>query len=71
MEEAIIAFAEKEDIDVVFGSNSKVRIGISERYSFPAKHSKERDELVKLLKKHKKWDEVTQLDTYAVNKIAK
>jgi len=71
LEEAIIKFAERENVDVVFGSNNKVKINLNERYVYPAKNSKERDELENLLKKHDKWEEVTQLDTYAVNKILK
>jgi len=69
VEEAIKYFAEKENVDVVFGSNNKVRITTSERYSFPPKNSKEREELEKLLKEEVKWDDVTQLDTAAINKI--
>jgi putative RecB family exonuclease len=69
LEEAIIHFAEKEKIDVVFGSGNKIRIGASERYSFPSKNSNERKELEQLLKKYGKWDEVAQLDTSAIGNI--
>ena len=69
LEEALVQFAEKESVDVVFGSKNKVRIKDSERYSFPSKHSKERERLIQLLKKHGKWDDVMQLDTAALNKI--
>jgi len=69
LEEAIIAFAEKEKVDVVFGSGNKVKIGVSKRYACPSKHSKERDRLEQLLKEKGKWEEVVQLDTNAINKI--
>jgi putative RecB family exonuclease len=69
LEEAIKHFAEKENIDVVFGSGNKVRITISERYSFPPKNSKERNELERLIKEYGKWDEVIQMDTSALGKI--
>ena len=69
LEEAIIKFAEKENIDVVFGSNNKVKVKSSERYACPAKHSKEREKLEQLLREHGKWEEVAQLDTNAINKI--
>ena len=69
IEEALIQFAEKEGVDVVFGSKNKVRIKESERYSFPPKHSKERERLIQLLKDYGKWDEVAQLDTSALNRI--
>jgi len=69
LEEAIIAFAERENVDVVFGSDNKVKIGVSKRYACPSKHSKERDRLELLLREKGKWDEVAQLDTAAINKI--
>jgi len=61
----------KENIDVVFGSNNKVKIGISTRYACPSKNSKERQKLEQLLMEHGKWYEVAQLDTNAINKIIK
>ena len=69
LEEAIIHYAEKESIDVVFGSNNKVRIKTSQRYSCPSKHSREREQLEQILRERGKWDEVAQLDTSAINKI--
>ena len=69
VEEALMAFAEREGVDVVFGSKNKVRIKESERYSFPSKHTKRREELVDLLKERGKWNDVVQLDTAALNKI--
>jgi putative RecB family exonuclease len=69
LEEAIIKFAEKENVDVIFGSNNKVKININEKNVFPAKHSKKRARLEQLLKEHGKLGEVLQLDTSALNKI--
>lgn len=69
VEEALIQFAEKECVDVVFGSKNKVRIKESERYKFPSKHSKERDRLIQLLKDRGRWDGVVQLDTAVLNRI--
>lgn len=69
LEEAIIAFAEKENIDCVFGSKNKVKINVNERYCFPEKNSKERLELKKILVKYGKLQEVQQLDMAALGKI--
>jgi len=69
VEKALFAFAEKEDVDVVFGSKNKVRIKEFEQIKFPSKNSKERIELEKLLKDNGVWNEVDQLDTTALNKI--
>ena len=69
LEEAIINFAEKEGVEVVFGSKNKVRVKESEQNKFPSKHSKERERLIQHLKDHGKWEDVIQLDTSALNKI--
>ena len=69
LEEAIISFAEREGVDVVFGSNNKIRIKDVIRYKFPSKHSRERRELIEVLKQYGKLEEVSQLDTSSLNKI--
>jgi hypothetical protein len=70
LEEALIRFAEKEQIDVVFGTKNKVRVTESEKYSFPSKTSKEREKLEEILRNYGKLEEVSQLDTAALgNKI--
>lgn len=69
LEEAIIHYAEKEGVDVVFGSNNKIKIKATQRYSCPSKHSREREQLEQILREHGKWEEVAQLDTAAINKI--
>ena len=69
LEQAIIAFAQKEQVDCVFGSKNKVRISETQRYCFPGKNSKERERLEDLLRKHGKLPEVSQLDTTALGEI--
>ena len=69
LEEALIAYAEKEGIEVIFGTNNQVRFKKQPRYAIPSKGSKIRKELEHILKKQGKWDEVQQLDTNALNKI--
>lgn len=69
LEEAIIKFAEKECVDVVFGSNNKVKVKTQTRFACPSKNSKERLELEQIIRDSGKWDEVAQLDTAAINKI--
>jgi putative RecB family exonuclease len=71
LEEAILSFAEKEQVDCVFGSKNKVKITESERLCFPSKNSKERERLEEILKKYGKWEEVNQLDTTALGEIMK
>ena len=71
LEKALINFAEKENVDVVFGSNNKVKISVNKKYKCPLKNSKERLILERLLKENGKWNEVAQLDTNAINRIIK
>jgi putative RecB family exonuclease len=69
LEEALLAFTEKEHVDCVFGSKNKVRVAETEKFSFPSKNSKERESLETILQKHGKLAEVQQLDTTALGKI--
>ncbi|MEM0466723.1 MAG: PD-(D/E)XK nuclease family protein [Candidatus Thermoplasmatota archaeon] len=69
LEEVLISFASKENIDCVFGSKNKVRITTQEKLVFPPKNTNERRELESMLRKLGKFDEVIQLDTAALNKI--
>ena len=69
LEEAIVRFAVENGVDVVFGSNSKVRVVESSRFVFPSKHSEKRRHLEQLLKDVGRWDEVVQLDTSALSKV--
>jgi putative RecB family exonuclease len=69
LEEAILSYAEKEQVDCVFGSQNKVRITENERYLFPSKGSEEREQLEILLRKYEKLEEVQQLDTAMLGKI--
>lgn len=69
LEEALLTFAQKEQVDCVFGSENKVRITETEKVSFPSKNSKERESLEDILRKHGKLAEVQQLDTTALGRI--
>jgi len=69
LEEANIKFAEKEQVDCVFGSKNKVKITESERYCFPCKNSEEREKLEDIIKRMGVWAEVDQLDTNALGKL--
>ncbi len=71
VEEALLCFAEKEKVDVIFGSDHKVRITSSSRFKCPSKDCIERQELEQLIKDAGKWEEVNQLDTNSINKILK
>jgi hypothetical protein len=71
LKEALIVFCKKNDIEIVVGSDNKISVKESVSVKFPGKSTPEREELVALLKKMKKLDEVTDLDTHALTKIVK
>ncbi len=69
LEEALVLFAEKEHVEVVFGSKNKIRISESQKYCFPSKNSTQREKLEELLRSFGKLQEVSQLDTAALGRI--
>lgn len=69
LEEALLLFAEKEHVEVVFGAKNKVRITETEKYSFPSKNSREREQLEELLRSFGKLPLVSQLDTAALGRV--
>jgi putative RecB family exonuclease len=67
LKEAMLSFAKKENVNVIFGSDVKASIKIFDSIHFPPKG--EQEELIALLKKAGKWEEVEALDCYALAKI--
>lgn len=68
LKEAVIAYAEKQGVNMLYGSNMKARVTIQEMLKFPGKNDEETEELIKLLKKMKKWEEVEALDVHELRK---
>lgn len=71
IKEALVKFSKKEGIDVVFGSNNKIKITFSKNFKFPGKGTEERRKLIETLKKLKKFDEIAVIDLHILNKIIK
>lgn len=67
--EALIVFCEKEGVEVVAGSESKISIKAYETIKLPNKNTKERTELINTLKKLGRLQEVSSFNTYALAKI--
>ena len=68
IKEAAIKYAEKEGVDVIRGSNNKLKVSEKQKISCPPKGSEERKELEMALKESDKWDEVSDIDARAVEK---
>ena len=68
VKEAVIQYAQKEDIEVIKGSGHKLKISEKQKVSSPAKGSPERKELEDALREANKWEEVSDLDPYSLEK---
>ncbi|MFH1773915.1 MAG: PD-(D/E)XK nuclease family protein [Methanobacteriota archaeon] len=66
LKEAIIAYAKKEEVEVIRGSDKKLSVKIDTKAKFPTKEEEERAELDALLKSAGKWTEISDLNVYAL-----
>jgi putative RecB family exonuclease len=71
IEEALIVFCEKEGVSAVAGTDKKVSVNEYKDISFPGKNTKEREELIQVLREIGKWDEVSAIDVYSLKNILK
>jgi len=69
IKEAVIKYAEKENIEIIRGSDNKLKISTKQKVVCPAKGSQEREELETVLRAINKWNEVCELDIYVLEKI--
>jgi CRISPR/Cas system-associated exonuclease Cas4 (RecB family) len=68
LRDAAIAFAEKEDVQVIAGTEARLRVTGKERVVSPAKGSEEREALERELRAAGVWDDVSTLDASALEK---
>ncbi len=66
LKEAIVAYAKREGVEVIRGSDKKLSVKIETKLRFPTKEEEQRAELDALLKKAGKWIEVSDLNVYAL-----
>lgn len=71
IKEALIKFAKDNGVSVVFGSNNKIKISIYDEYKTPPVGTEEREKLEKILKELKKWEEISTINYFALNKLIK
>ncbi len=69
VKEAIIDYARREGVEVIKGSDRKVRVKFDDKLKFPGKSVNERKELNEAIKQAGKWMEVSQLDTTALTRV--
>ncbi len=69
VKEAILDYARREEVEVIKGSDRKVRVKFDEKLKFPGKKESERKQLNDAIKQAGKWMEVSQLDTTSLNRV--
>jgi putative RecB family exonuclease len=69
LRDAAIAFAEKEGVQVIAGTDARLRVAGKTRIVSPAKGSEEREALERELRELGVWDEVVALDPFALEKM--
>ncbi|MFH1073050.1 MAG: PD-(D/E)XK nuclease family protein [Nanoarchaeota archaeon] len=62
--QALIQFAEKENVSVIFGSDVAVSLKKFTSLSFPKKNDWSRNDFVSMIRKLGLWDELATVDTY-------
>jgi hypothetical protein len=71
LKEIIKAYAKKEGIETITGSDHTVRVTFKEEFKFPSKDAPEREELNKIIKDAGLWDEVSELDKKSLEEAIK
>lgn len=67
--EALIAFAEKENVEMVFGSEMKASVRSYPKLSFPKKNDLNREKFENLIKQLGLWKQLETVDVYELAKI--
>ena len=71
IKEAIAAYAKREGIESIIGSNHIVKVKFEESLRFPKAKTDDRAELEKLIKEIGLWDKMSQLNTKALANAVK
>ena len=71
IKEAVIQYAENIGVEVVIGSDHKLKIGFSEKIKVPGKGTRERESLIELLSQLNRLEEVSALDAAELKKVIK
>jgi hypothetical protein len=66
--DAAIAFAQREGVQVIAGTDARLRVTGKERISVPGKGSEEREALEKALREAGVWEDVATIDASALER---
>ncbi|MEA2036532.1 MAG: PD-(D/E)XK nuclease family protein [Nanoarchaeota archaeon] len=67
--EALVEYAKKEKVNMVFGSDVKASVRAYPKLSFPKKHDPRQGEFFKVIKKIGLWDKLATVDVYELAKM--
>ncbi len=62
LKKALIEYADKEGVEIIYGSDCKLRVKIKEGYQFPLKDDPRRSDLEKLVKESGEWMNFSDLN---------
>lgn len=68
VKEAAVAFAERENVQVIAGSEARLRVAGRDKFDPPKKGTAEREALERALRELGIWDEVATLDTFVLER---
>jgi putative RecB family exonuclease len=66
IKEAIFSFALRENLQTIRGSDHKLKIKIEQKEVIPTKNQEERTKLEEVIRRIDRWNEVSELDRYAL-----
>ncbi|GAH69665.1 unnamed protein product [marine sediment metagenome] len=69
IKEAVIKYAGNIGVEVVIGSDHKLKITSNEKIKMPGQGTKERESLIALLSQLNRWEEVSALDIAELKKV--
>ncbi len=62
LKKALIEYADKEGVEIIYGSDCKLRVKIKEGYQFPLRNDPRRSDLEKLVKESGEWMNFSDLN---------
>ena len=68
LEEAIVAYAKKEKLEIIAGTDKKLKVKIEQSVKYPGTNDEKRKELEEIIRHAGKWDEVSSLSISSLNK---
>ena len=68
VKEAIVAYAKKKNVEILYDKTHKLRVRVYENIHFPGRNDPGRAALEIAIKKGGIWDEVSELSTFALSK---